>query len=326
MKNTLLKVAAMVFCLILMAAVSTETAQAKEAAKETIDSHVITACCKPMATTGRVNVRKGPGTNYGKLGQCFKGQVANVCGVTDNGWCQLVYGEGVGYIRADLLREVPADEAALKTLAEAAAAAKQSQAALDAAAAQAQTAQAQPAAQQAAVPQVRPGSGNVVFVGDSRTGQMGNAVGAANYPNVAFVACFGGGSEWLMTTAAKKEIDQHVGAGTTIVINYGVNDLGKHENYITTINKYAQDWQAKGATVYFATVGPVGENIYGKRNWAVEYFNQQLCGRLNGTIGRIDLYGYLTGSGCGIQADGLHYTNETYAAMFTFLMRSIGKM
>ena len=201
-----------------------------------------------------------------------------------------------------------------------------------AAAQQAALAQAQAAAQQAALAQAQAapipaGSGNVIFVGDSRTGQMANAVGGtAAWPGTAFVACFGGGVDWLSTAQAKKDVDQYVTPGSVIILNYGVNDLSRHNDYITTINRYAQDWISKGATVYFASVGPVGENEYGKRNWAVEYFNNQLNNRLDARIGRLNLYVFLTGSGYTTQADGLHYDGATYAAMFRFLMQSIGRI
>ena len=188
---------------------------------------------------------------------------------------------------------------------------------------QAALAQAQ-AAQKTPIPA---GSGNVIFVGDSRTGQMANAVGGtAAWPGTAFVACFGGGVDWLSTAQAKKDVDQYMTPGSVIILNYGVNDLSRHNDYITTINRYAQDWISKGATVYFASVGPVGENEYGKRNWAVEYFNNQLNNRLDARIGRLNLYVFLAGSGYTTQADGLHYDGATYAAMFRFLMQSIGRI
>ena len=92
---------------------------------------------------------------------------------------------------------------------------------------------------------------------------MANAVGGtAAWPGTAFVACFGGGVDWLSTAQAKKDVDQYVTPGSVIILNYGVNDLSRHNDYITTINRYAQDWISKGATVYFASVGPVGENEY----------------------------------------------------------------
>lgn len=270
------------------------------------------------------------------LGILPAGTTVNVCGQTGSGksgMYQIVYGNAVGYITQTACQPVCVDATMTAALAAQAEAVKQQ-------VAQAQAAAAALAAQQAAMQQaalaqaqaeqkapIPAGSGNVIFVGDSRTGQMANAVGGtAAWPGTAFVACFGGGVDWLSTAQAKKDVDQYVTPGSVIILNYGVNDLSRHNDYITTINRYAQDWISKGATVYFASVGPVGENEYGKRNWAVEYFNNQLNNRLDARIGRLNLYVFLTGSGYTTQADGLHYDGATYAAMFRFLMQSIGRI
>ena len=269
------------------------------------------------------------------LGMLPAGTTVNVCGQTgsgENAMYQIVYGNAIGYITQTACQPVSVDEAMTAALAAQAEAVKQQVAQAQAAAQQAALAQAQAAAQQAALAQAQAasipaGSGNVIFVGDSRTGQMANAVGGtAAWPGTAFVACFGGGVDWLSTAQAKKDVDQYVTPGSVIILNYGVNDLSRHNDYITTVNRYAQDWISKGATVYFASVGPVGENEYGKRNWAVEYFNNQLNNRLDARIGRLNLYVFLTGSGYTTQADGLHYDGATYAAMFRFLMQSIGRI
>ena len=275
------------------------------------------------------------------LGILPAGTTVNVCGQTGSGksdMYQIVYGNAIGYITQTACQPVCVDVAMTAALAAQAEAVKQqvaqAQAAAAALAAQ-QAAMQQAAVQQAALAQAQAeqkapipaGSGNVIFVGDSRTGQMANAVGGtAAWPGTAFVACFGGGVDWLSTAQAKKDVDQYVTPGSEIILNYGVNDLSRHNDYITTINRYAQDWISKGATVYFASVGPVGENEYGKRNWAVEYFNNQLNNRLDARIGRLNLYVFLTGSGYTTQADGLHYDGATYAAMFRFLMQSIGRI
>ena len=279
------------------------------------------------------------------LGILPAGTTVNVCGQTGSGksgMYQIVYGNAIGYITQTACQPVCVDVAMTAALAAQAEAVKQQVAQAQAAAALAaqQAAVQQAAVQQAAVQQaalaqaqaeqkapIPAGSGNVIFVGDSRTGQMANAVGGtAAWPGTAFVACFGGGVDWLSTAQAKKDVDQYVAPGSVIILNYGVNDLSRHNDYITTINRYAQDWISKGATVYFASVGPVGENEYGKRNWAVEYFNNQLNNRLDARIGRLNLYMFLTGSGYTTQADGLHYDGATYAAMFRFLMQSIGRI
>lgn len=274
------------------------------------------------------------------LGILPAGTTVNVCGQTGSGksgMYQIVYGNAIGYITQTACQPVCVDVAMTAALAAQAEAVKQQAAQAQAAAAALaqQAAMQQAAVQQAALAQAQAeqkapipaGSGNVIFVGDSRTGQMANAVGGtAAWPGTAFVACFGGGVDWLSTAQAKKDVDQYVTPGSVIILNYGVNDLSRHNDYITTINRYAQDWISKGATVYFASVGPVGENEYGKRNWAVEYFNNQLNNRLDARIGRLNLYVFLTGSGYTTQADGLHYDGATYAAMFQFLMQSIGRI
>lgn len=286
------------------------------------------------------------------LGILPVGTTVNVCGQTGSGksgMYQIVYGNAIGYITQTACQPVCVDVAMTAALAAQAEAVKQQvaqtqaaaaalaaqQAALAQQAAMQQAAMQQAAVQQAALAQAQAeqkapipaGSGNVIFVGDSRTGQMANAVGGtAAWPGTAFVACFGGGVDWLSTAQAKKDVDQYVTPGSVIILNYGVNDLSRHNDYITTINRYAQDWISKGATVYFASVGPVGKNEYGKRNWAVEYFNNQLNNRLDARIGRLNLYVFLTGSGYTTQADGLHYDGATYAAMFRFLMQSIGRI
>lgn len=276
------------------------------------------------------------------LGILPAGTTVNVCGQTGSGksgMYQIVYGNAIGYITQTACQPVCVDVAMTAALAAQAEAVKQqvaqAQAAAAALAAQQAALAQQAAVQQAALDQAQAeqkaplpaGSGNVIFVGDSRTGQMANAVGGtAAWPGTAFVACFGGGVDWLSTAQAKKDVDQYVTPGSVIILNYGVNDLSRHNDYITTINRYTQDWISKGATVYFASVGPVGENEYGKRNWAVEYFNNQLNNRLDARIGRLNLYVFLTGSGYTTQADGLHYDGATYAAMFRFLMQSIGRI
>ena len=287
-----------------------------------------------MPVNGKnVNVRSGPGTEYPVLGIVPGGQAVNVCGITDNGWFQVVYGTQIGYMIGNLMQQIPVDNAMLTALAQQAAYVKQ-QAGMPAAQSAVSNAAVQPAAPAAVSPvqaapataAAVPGTGNIIFVGDSRTGQMSNAVGgtAAN-PGVAFVSCYGGGVSWLESEACAREIEQFLIPGSVVVINYGVNDLGNFDKYISVINEYNRKWREKGVTVYFASVGPVGTNPYGKTNWGVEHFNNQLNGRLSGTIGRINLYQYLTAAGCNIQADGLHYQPDTYAAMFIYLMQSIGR-
>ena len=148
------------------------------------------------------------------LGILPAGTTVNVCGQTGSGksdMYQIVYGNAIGYITQTACQPVCVDVAMTAALAAQAEAVKQqvaqAQAAAAALAAQQAALAQQEAMQQAAVQQaalaqtqaeqkapIPAGSGNVIFVGDSRTGQMANAVGGtAAWPGTAFVACFGGG-------------------------------------------------------------------------------------------------------------------------------------
>ena len=140
------------------------------------------------------------------LGILPAGTTVNVCGQTGSGksdMYQIVYGNAIGYITQTACQPVCVDVAMTAALAAQAEAVKQQVAQAQAAAA-ALAAQQAALAQQAAVQQealdqaqaeqkapLPAGSGNVIFVGDSRTGQMANAVGGtAAWPGTAFVACF----------------------------------------------------------------------------------------------------------------------------------------
>ena len=146
------------------------------------------------------------------LGILPAGTTVNVCGQTGSGksdMYQIVYGNAIGYITQTACQPVCVDAAMTAALAAQAEAVKQqvAQAQAAAAALAQQAAMQQAAVQQAAVQQatvqqaalaqaqaaqkapIPAGSGNVIFVGDSRTGQMANAVGGtAAWPGTAFVA------------------------------------------------------------------------------------------------------------------------------------------
>ncbi len=296
----------------------------KAEAAEQADGIAVEAYTAPVLVQTACTVYQGPGANQASLGELAVGETLNACGIAEVGWLQVVYGNGIGYAQSDGLTALPADQAMLDALAVQAAFVKQNMAVqgkLPAVSEGTLPAQTNGLPSQ---PLLSPG-GNVILVGDSRVGQMANAVGgSAAWPGVAFAACYGGGVEWLSGPVAKKEIDAFVTPGSVIILNYGVNDLARHTEYIDVINRYSREWIEEGAAVFFASVGPVGENEYGKRNWAVEYFNDKLFDHLNGQIGRIDLYAYLTATGYRMEADGIHFTPDTSAKIFTFLMNSIG--
>ena len=175
------------------------------------------------------------------VGTAAAGQALNICGKTADGWYETVFGNTIGYVKSSAVAEIAVDSAMAEALAQQVQfvkaqlqaqeagqaqtpAGQQSEAALQAQQAAGQT--PLPAQPEAGQPPLS--AGNLIFVGDSRTGQMGNAVGgSAMHPGTAFVACFGGGVDWLSGQKAKQDIDRFVTPGSVIILNYGVNDLSR---------------------------------------------------------------------------------------------------
>lgn len=157
-----------------------------------------------------------------------------------------------------------------------------------------------------------------LFVGDSRTVQLGMAVGSGDK---AYVAKVGEGYNWFKNTAMS-QINENAGNGTTMVINFGVNDLANASKYINLVNSNIDAWTAQGITVYYAAVTPVG-NCSTVSNDQIEKFNSKLQSGLDPRIKWIDGYSYLKNNGFSA-SDGLHYNRSTYKNLYSYYMSVIG--
>ena len=155
-----------------------------------------------------------------------------------------------------------------------------------------------------------------IFVGDSRTVQMHDVVGDTG---VCFIAENARGYNWFVEKAIP-QIDAHVGKGTKILINLGVNDPGNADKYVALVNQKAAEWNAKGAKVYYATVYPVTENPYTSEE-QVKAFNQKLVTGLQG-VNIIDTYTWLKSTGYQM-VDGLHFSGGTTANIYAYLIQSL---
>lgn len=264
---------------------ATENAAAAGAGtEETEEKYMVTAFeeGKAMYASGAVNVRKGPSTDYERIGGLAKGQEVTAIGQADTGWYEIAYGEGKAYVSNKYLLEgKPAEPAP------------------------------QPEAQ--AVAEVKNVSG-VILVGDSRFVQMQANVGENS---CTWIAESGKGYTWFTENAIAR-IDGCVGKGSKILINLGVNDPGNLNNYLEIVNAKAAEWTGKGAKVYYASVNPVWENPYVTEE-QVEYFNSQMQNGLSGDITWIDSHSYLNTIGYKL-VDGLHFNAETYQNLYAYYM------
>lgn len=264
---------------------ATENAAAADAGtEETKEEYMVTAFeeGKAMYASGAVNVRKGPSTDYERIGGLAKGQEVTATGQADTGWYEIAYGEGKAYVSNKYLLEgKPAEPAP------------------------------QPEVQ--AVAEVKNVSG-VILVGDSRFVQMQANVGENS---CTWIAESGKGYTWFTENAIAR-VDGCVGKGSKILINLGVNDPGNLNNYLEIVNAKAAEWTGKGAKVYYASVNPVWENPYVTEE-QVEYFNSQMQNGLSGDITWIDSHSYLNTIGYKL-VDGLHFNAETYQNLYAYYM------
>ena len=257
-----------------------------------------------MYATGAVNVRKGPSTDFERIGALAYGQEITVTGQADTNWYEIMYGEETAYVSNKYLQnDKPADEPLLV--------------------AQQETEQQEVVQQetlpQETAPEIQPVTevknvSGVILVGDSRFVQMQASVGANS---CTWIAESSKGYVWFEEKAIPR-IDNCVGSGSKILINLGVNDPGNIQKYITLVNTKAAEWTAKGATVYYASVNPVWENPY-VTEAQVEYFNSQMQSGLSADVHWIDSHSYLISVGYRL-VDGLHYSSETYQALYAYFM------
>ena len=255
-----------------------------------------------MYASGPVNVRKGPSTDFERVGALKYGQEITVTGQADTNWYEIMYGEEKAYVSNKYLQnEKPSDESQ-------AAAAADPQAEPEE---QSQTQQEAPEIQP--VTEVKNVSG-VILVGDSRFVQMQENVGANS---CTWIAENSKGYAWFEEKAIPR-IDGCVGSGSKILINLGVNDPGNLQKYITLVNAKAAEWTALGATVYYASVNPVWENPYVTEE-QVKYFNSQMQNGLSSDVHWIDSHSYITSIGYKL-VDGLHYNAETYQNLYAYFM------
>ncbi|MDE5596946.1 MAG: SGNH/GDSL hydrolase family protein, partial [Lachnospiraceae bacterium] len=292
-----------------------EAADNEETEEESLPEYTVTTYDEVlvMYAIDYVNVRKGPSTDFERVGFLNRDQEISVTGQADTNWYEIQYGEETAYVSNKYLQNEE-EYAARKTAEEAALlAAADEQTAAEQAPTEQVAAEQQPAPEIQPVTEVKNVSG-VIFVGDSRFVQMQASVGAND---CTWIAESAKGYKWFEEKAIPR-IDNCVGKGSKILINLGVNDTGNIQKYITLVNAKAAEWTSKGATVYYASVNPVWENPYVTEE-KVEYFNTQMQNGISSDVHWIDSHSYLMSVGYRL-VDGLHFSTETYQTLYAYFM------
>lgn len=160
-----------------------------------------------------------------------------------------------------------------------------------------------------------------IFVGDSRTVGMGNAIGKSS----KCIAKIGQGYDWYISTAEpqlKKKLKKDPTA--TVVINLGVNDVDNYNKYISRYKKLVTSFPK--AKIYFMSINPVdskydwGGLSCSKMKSCIKKFNAALEKAFPTRY--IDCHTYLTKNGFSTK-DGIHYTNTTYKKIYNYILEQV---
>ena len=152
----------------------------------------------------------------------------------------------------------------------------------------------------------------MVFIGDSRTVDMMNAV----QDDSIWCCKVSMGYNWMVTEGVPA-VDGYIDNNTAVIILLGVNDPHNISNYIGYTNEKAAEWAGRGATTYFVSVGPVTGDPY-VTNADIEAFNAALQANLSGVY-YIDIYSYLMENGFST-VDGTHYPADVSIAIYNYII------
>ncbi len=165
-------------------------------------------------------------------------------------------------------------------------------------------------------------NGSYIFVGDSRTVGMQMAASPADTKYIAKVNM---GYSWLESTAGP-ELQSYLNGNpnVSVVLAFGVNDLGNVQKYISYYKKLISMYP--NTRFYVESVNPVDEQVEAQHGYTVT--NKQIIAfnkKLRAGVGKsrfLNTYNYLAKKGFQT-SDGVHYTIEEYSGLYSYIISLI---
>ena len=156
------------------------------------------------------------------------------------------------------------------------------------------------------------GATNLIFVGDSRTVGMKQAVGG----NDTWSCKSSMGLSWMKSTGIPN-VQNKITNGSAVIVLMGVNDLYNVNNYISYMNSLVNTVTSKGGTLYFVSVNPTSKSM-DYLNSNIDSFNTKMRQGLSSSIKYIDTNSYLKANGFS-SGDGLHYYSDTSKQIYNYI-------
>ena len=171
-----------------------------------------------------------------------------------------------------------------------------------------------------------------LFIGDSRTVGMQKAVDKSSMD--VWSCADSKGITWFSGEGIRN-LNNHMGPNTALIILMGVNDTANIKRYLSFINENTPNWTAKGVKVYFVSVNPThGPQRYapntpdgiqpGAQNVVcIEDFNKTMKNGLVSDVTFIDTYHGLDWPADCFDSSGLHYNKTQYRRIYDFIINAI---
>lgn len=162
----------------------------------------------------------------------------------------------------------------------------------------------------------RLGGPSVIWVGDSRTLGMQNAVDS----NDLFIAAAGEGYDWFVADGLPQLKDAlRVNPDLPVVFNLGVNDYDNMDLYLDLYVSLTEEYP--DTCFYFLSINPIDPEIcHNITNEEISDFNSHLCSLFPDTY--LDSYTPIMANEI-TPIDGIHYSKEDYRFIYKYVSGQI---
>lgn len=156
------------------------------------------------------------------------------------------------------------------------------------------------------------------FIGDGRISDIFNTV----LTDAKIISMPDGNLTWLVNEAFN-DFDSIKDSVDICVIALGVNDINAANDYVNTLNAFAERYPDK--IMVYVNVGPVSDiNQIGITNTQIEEFNEIMKNSLSNKWHVLDQYSHVVENGFETE-DGIFYSIDNSVSLFTWLVDSVSK-
>ncbi|MDO4796731.1 MAG: hypothetical protein Q4A01_01790 [Coriobacteriales bacterium] len=178
---------------------------------------------------------------------------------------------------------------------------------------------------------------HMVFVGDSRTvcmyealyGGMYNSLYTTDSQGNIWSAEVGVGYSWMVSQGVPY-VESRIGADTSVIVLLGINDgpsTSTWSSYVSYLNNKARDWTARGASVYYSSITPVGLHTgidsdgTDSNSGNISSWNASMRAGLSKDVTYLDTFHAIIGN--YRTADGLHYDTDTSRRLYEYIRDNV---